>query len=109
MDAINELQENTVEMERNRVIPELIGLFNAENEVHQLIPNTKYMTKLIGTNNKRVITMFNPSESIRFNALDTSNAPLIADANTADLTTVSNDRENLEEPLHWDQNWEWDF
>lgn len=109
-------------MERNRVIPELIGLYNVENEVHKLLPNdTKYTTKLIGAHNKRVLTAFNPSDAIQWNAeqLDQLSVKrdLIGGKNNninKELTDIassdaSNTRENLDEPLHWDQNWTWDF
>ncbi|XP_031640136.1 uncharacterized protein LOC116352043 [Contarinia nasturtii] len=114
-EAIKELQSDTIEMERNRVTPELIGLYNAENEAKDLLPDTKFITKLIGPTNKRVITAFNPSESILFNALDGAKIDLIADeSNTKNLAKVSasqsqSDREDLKEPLFWDQNWQWDF
>lgn len=103
--AAKELQDDTIEMERNRVIPELIGVYNAENAVHDVLPNSKYSTKLIGTNNKRVITAFNPSELIQFNALSDKSEHIIGltDANKEE------EREELDEPLYWDQNWEWDF
>lgn len=112
-DAIKELQANTIEMERNRVVPELIGLYNAENEAKRLLPDTKFITKLIGPNNKRVITAFNPSDAILFNALDgKQNVDLITDGNGHELATNVNgqsERENLKEPLHWDENWAWDY
>lgn len=127
-EALNELQQNTVELERNRVIPELIGLYNAETEVHKLLKNTKYTTKLIGMHNKRVITVFNPSDAIQFNTmlLDNTNANTKSNSNTniidgkhnkvnGDLMPMianddaSNARKNLDEPLQWDQNWTWDF
>lgn len=119
-DALKELQQNTVEMERNRVIPELIGVYNAETEAHKLLPNTKYTTKLIGTHNKRVITVFNPSDSIKLNAMLLKNTHsktnlIDGDKNNEknELVTVvsdaSNAREDLNEPLQWDQNWTWDF
>lgn len=111
-DALEELQENTIEMERNRVIPELIGLYNAESAAHELLQNTQFITKSIGTENKRVITAFNPSESIQFEALDGSNKYLIGDESSKDLATIdheSADRPFLDEPLHWDQNWAWDY
>lgn len=116
-DALEELQRNTVEMERNRVVPELIGLYNAETEVHRLLPHSKYTTKLIGTHNKRVITAFNPSDSIQL-LLDNTNPNMNAiDGNGADvqnelaaIPASSRDaRKTLDEPLHWDQNWTWDY
>ena len=111
---MKELQANTVEMERNRVIPELIELYNAETEAKSLLPETKLMTQLIGPNNKRVITTFNPSNAILFQALDDKKKPdLITDEHANELTKKAEDdqsvRENLEEPLHWDQNWTWDY
>lgn len=110
-NSIKELQANTIEMERNRVVPELIGLYNAENEAKNLLPNTKIITKLIGPNNKRVITAFNPSDTILFTALDGKEVDLIIDENTKELTNAAdqNERTNLKEPLHWDQNWIWDY
>lgn len=119
-DALTELQQNTVEMERNRVIPELIGLYNAETEAHKLLQNTKYTTKLIGTHNKRVITVFNPSDAIQLNAMLLDNihskmkTNMIDGVNNNDLTTIASDamtnvRENLNEPLEWDRNWTWDY
>lgn len=110
-NSIIELQANTIEMERNRVIPELIGLYNAENEAKNLLPNTKKITKLIGTNNKRVITAFNPSDTISFIPLDGKKVDLIIDENTNELinTDDQNERSNLKEPIHWDQNWTWDY
>lgn len=115
-DALEELQQNTVEMERNRVIPELIGLYNAETEVHRLLPNTKYTTKLIGTHNKRVITVFNPSDSIQLNALlleNTNSRTNLVDGQNSEsaaiLSNPSDAREELNEPVQWDQNWTWDF
>lgn len=118
-DALKELQQNTVEMERNRIIPELIGLYNAETEVHKLLQNTKYTTKLIGAHNKRVITVFNPSDSIQLNGMllqstnSKTNTNMIDGKNNNDLMTIATDvgdaRENLSEPLQWDQNWTWDF
>lgn len=110
--AVEELQENTVEMERNRVIPELIGVYNAENEAHKMLPQTKFITKLIGTHNKRVITAFNPSEAIQMNGLIGSNPKLIdAENSKTELTSMNNnsERKNLDEPLRWDQNWTWDY
>lgn len=104
-DALQELQENTIEMERNRVIPELVELYNVENAAHKLLPQAKYLTKLIGSDNKRVITAFNPSESIQFNAL---NGPYTGD-NAVAIVGQESERQNLEGPLHWDQNWTWDF
>lgn len=106
-DAVKELQFNTIEMERNRVIPELIGVYNAENAAHDVLPTTKYSTKLIGTDNKRVITAFNPAELIEFNALSEKKKKI--QQIVADATTNGNDRQDLDEPLYWDQNWEWDF
>lgn len=105
-EAVKELQENTIEMERNRVVPELIGLYNAENEAHNLLPNTKCISKLIGTKNKRVITAFNPSESIEF--IDTH---LRIERTTKDLSKADHDAKqlSLEDPLYWDQNWTWDY
>lgn len=115
-DALKELQQNTVEMERNRVIPELIGLYNAESEVHRLLPNTKYTTKLIGAHNKRVITVFSPSDSIQMNAMLLENANSntnSVDGQKNELAAIpidsSDAREELSEPLQWDQNWTWDF
>lgn len=119
-NALKELQHNTVEMERNRVIPELIGLYNAETEAHKLLPTTKFTTKLIGAHNKRVITVFNPSDSIQLNAMlledINSKTKLIDGENNnenRELTTLTSDaddaRENLNEPLQWDQSWTWDF
>lgn len=115
-EALKELQQNTVEMERNRVIPELIGLYNAESEVHRLLPNTKYTTKLIGTHNKRGITVFNPSDSIQMNAMlleNTNSQTTPVGGQTNELATIPSDpsdaREELSEPLQWDQNWTWDF
>lgn len=104
-DALQELQENTIEMERNRVIPELVELYNVENAAHKLLPQAKYLTKLIGSDNKRVITAFNPSESIECNAL---NGPYTGD-NAVAIVGQESERLNLEGPLHWDQNWTWDF
>lgn len=110
-DAVKELQQDTIEMERYRVVPELIGLYNAENEAHNLLPNTKCMTKLIGTKNRRVITAFNPSESIELNALAITNTHLRTERTTEHLSQANADdeRANLEEPLYWDQNWMWDY
>lgn len=106
-DALEDLQENTIEMERNRVVPELVELYNVENAVHKLLPHTKYLTKLIGTDNKRVITAFNPSESIRFNALEGQNT---GDSdNAVAIVGHENVRENIDGPLHWDQDWTWDY
>lgn len=104
-------------MERNRVIPELIGLYNAENEVHKLLKNTKYTTKLIGTHNKRVITAFNPSDSIQLMQNNGDAYLKRIDGSRyndrKELSAVSSDsqaiRKNLDEPLHWDQNWMWDY
>lgn len=97
-------------MERNRVHPELIELYNAENAAKDLLPNTKFITKLIGPTNKRVITAFNPSESLLFQTLEGDKLNLIAD-NNKDLAHAYDqiDREDLKEPLHWDQNWTWDY
>lgn len=110
--ALKELQQNTMEMERNRVIPELIGLYNAETEVHKLLRNTEYTTKLIGKHNKRVITAFNPSDAILFldhiNTIDNKDVD-VDKGLTAIATDANNARENLDEPLHWDQNWTWDY
>lgn len=106
-DSITELQAATLEMERNRVIPEIVNLYNAENEAHDLLPNTKFMSKLIGNkHNRRVITLFSPSDSIQWNAL-TENRP----SNDMDAKDKIHelDREDLPEALEWDRNWSWDF
>lgn len=111
-NALNELQVNTIEMERNRVIPELAGLYNAENAAHELLPHTKFLTKLIGVENKRVITAFNPSESIHFNALNAPETNVLSDASANGLALADNEpgnRPNLNEPLQWDRNWMWDY
>lgn len=97
-DAVKELQRNAVEMERNRVIPELVGLYNAENEAHKLLSNTEYTTRLIGTQNRRVITAFNPSNAIQWNAGQLTNE-----------IDGDGEREHLDDPLHWSQDWTWDF
>lgn len=110
-DALKELQKNTIEMERNRVIPELIGLYNCENEVHDLLPDyeTQYFTKLIGIDNKRVITEFNPSNPIQFNTLNGPDDSVGKKNHILPIAGSSNERENLEEPLQWDRNWMWDY
>lgn len=111
--AIKELQADTIEMERNRVTPELIGVYNAENAAHELLPQTKYITKLIGSDNKRVITAFNPSDLIAFHLWDSKDGKtdLSSGIDGRQLATVSADseRDELEEPLYWDQNWTWDY
>lgn len=91
-------------MERNRVTPEIINLYNAENAAHDLLPNSKFVSKLI--ENKRVITMFNPSESIVLNQL--SDASKRTDVTTNNQYT-EHERVDLPEALEWDRNWEWDF
>lgn len=108
---MRELQEDTIEMERNRVVPELIGLYNAENEVHNLLPDSNIMTKLIGKKNKRVITAFNPSEAIEFHDLKPMTTHLRIERTTKESTETHADEdfERLEEPLYWDQNWTWDY
>lgn len=109
--ALKELQADTIEMERNRVIPELIGVYNAENAAHDLLPYTKYVTKLIGMDNKRVITAFNPSQSIEFHLLDVQNkyTNLLSDIDGNELAKipVEDEREELDKPLEWDENWTW--
>lgn len=110
-DALDELQKNTIEMERNRVIPELIGVYNAENAVHDVLKlpaDMKYTTKMIGTNNKRVITAFNPSNSIQNYALDEPES----DPNNNHILSIAGptrNREHLDKPLEWDRNWMWDY
>lgn len=100
VDSITELQAATLEMERNRVIPEIVNLYNAENEAHDLLPNIKFISKLIGDqHNRRVITSFNPSDSIQW---------LSKDMDAKDKTHEL-DREDLPEALEWDRNWSWDF
>lgn len=110
--AITELQADTVEMERNRVTPELIGVYNAENAAHDLLPQTKYITKLIGTDNKRVITAFNPSDLIAFHLWDSKNenTNLLGGIDGRQLAvSTETERNELEDPLYWDQNWSWDY
>lgn len=106
-DSIAELQAATLEMERNRVIPEIVNLYNAENEAHDLLPNTKFISKLIGDkHNRRVITSFNPSDSIQWNALTEKQSSKDVDAKDK---IHELDREDLPEALEWDRNWSWDF
>lgn len=115
MEAINELQLSTIEMERNRVTPELIGVYNAENAAHDLLPgyNGKYITKLIGSENKRVITAFNPSDLIAFHLWESKsgNTDLSSGIDSKQLITVSedNDRAEMKEPLWWPNDWQWDY
>lgn len=98
-------------MERNRVIPELVGLYIAENSAKDLLPDTKCMTKLIGPTNKRVITAFNPSEKILFKALEGDEKDLITQENSKYMVKMSahdGERSDIKEPLYWDNNWQWD-
>lgn len=82
-NGIAELQAATLEMERNRVIPEIVNLYNAENEAHDLLPSTKFITKLIG---------------------DKRNRHTVAEDKIHEL-----ERDDLPEALEWDRNWSWDF
>lgn len=95
-------------MERNRVIPEIVNLYNAENEAHDLLPNTKFISKLIGAKHRRVITAFtfNPSDSIQWKALTEQQSSTDMDAKEK---IHELDREDLAEALEWDRNWSWDF
>lgn len=109
--ALSELQSATFEMERYRVTPEIINLYNAENAVHKLLPKMKFVSKLIGENNKRAITVFSPSEFIESKAITSQSS-----TNSLDNIHFKNEsvesngkRENLDEPLEWDKNWTWDF
>lgn len=88
-------------MERNRVVPEIVNLYNAENEAHDLLPNTKFISKLIGDKHRRVLIDVIPG-----NALTEKQSSKDMDAKEKNHEL---DREDLAEALEWDRNWSWDF
>lgn len=106
--ATTDLQTATREMQRNYVSPETVNLYNAESVVHDLLPDFKPISKLIGKDNKRVVTIFSPSQEIETRAI---NGPLATDVakKTTEITKSNeNERVKLDEPLEWD-NFNWDF
>lgn len=106
-DAVAELQSATMEMERNREIPEIDDVYNAENIAHALLPNIKFTTKLIGDKNKRIVSIFNPNDSIMLNRLTDATSKM--DIAKAGEQEDKSERSDLPKSLQWDRNWEWDY
>lgn len=88
-------------METYRTIPELISVYNAEENAIKFLPGSKHITELIGAHNKRVmIKARNEVVSVLEN---------IKPTDSAIEGTDNGSPAEIPKPLEWDKNWAWDF